>query len=78
MPTYLDWNTNGSLVAAANKKKILVFDPRTKKAVLYIIIDESSRSSKFTWVGENILVFRNQIWKKKTLDKKSFPRIEIG
>ena len=57
LPTCLDWNTNGSLVAVTNKKKkLFVFDPRSKKPVLDTVIYESPRSPKFTWVGENMLV----------------------
>ena len=57
MPTCLDWNTNGSLVAVTTKKKkLFVFDPRTKKSVFDSVISESPRSSKFTWVDENMIV----------------------
>ena len=57
LPTALDWNANGSLVAVTSKKKKLyVFDPRAKNAVLDTQIYESPRSPKFTWISENMLV----------------------
>ena len=57
LPTSLDWNPIGSLVAVTSKKKkIYVFDPRTNKAVLDTQIYESPRSPKFTWIGENEFV----------------------
>ena len=57
VPTWLDWNSNGSLIGVTHKKKaIKVFDPRTNKSIFETQITESPRSSKFTWVGENTLV----------------------
>ena len=57
LPTCLDWNTNGSLVAVTSKKKkIYIFDPRANKAVLDTQIYESPRSPKFTWTEENMFV----------------------
>ena len=57
LPTSLDWNSIGTLVAVTSKKKkIYVFDPRANKAVLDTQIYESPRSPKFTWVGDNEFV----------------------
>ena len=57
IPTSLDWNPNGNLVGVTNKKKkIFIFDPRTKKSVLDSQIYESPRSPKFTWISENNFV----------------------
>ena len=57
VPTWLDWNSNGSLIGVTHKKKtIKVFDPRANKSIFETQITESPRSSKFTWVGENTLV----------------------
>ena len=52
-PTSLEWNENGSLIAATDsEKKITVFDPRSNKIVFTTVVTDG-RGPKFVWTGND-------------------------
>jgi WD40 repeat protein len=56
-PTSLDWNDNGSLIAASDSnKKITVFDPRANKEVLSQVVTDG-RGQKFVWTGDDTFAY---------------------
>ena len=70
-PTSLEWNENGSLIAATDsEKKITIFDPRTNK-VVYSITVTDGRGPKFVWTGNDTFASVN-ISKKNEREFKHF------
>jgi coronin-1B/1C/6 len=70
-PTSLEWNENGSLVAATDsEKKITIFDPRSNK-VVYSITVTDGRGPKFVWTGNDTFASVN-ISKKNEREFKHF------
>ena len=70
-PTSLEWNENGSLIAATDsEKKITIFDPRSNK-VVYSITVTDGRGPKFVWTGNDTFASVN-ISKKNEREFKHF------
>ena len=70
-PTSLDWNENGSLIAATDSnKKITVFDPRAKNAIFSHVVTDG-RSQKFAWTGNDTFAYVG-ISKKNEREFKHF------
>jgi coronin-1B/1C/6 len=70
-PTSLDWNENGSLIAATDSdKKITVFDPRANKEIFTHVVTDG-RGQKFVWTGNDTFAYTG-ISKKNEREFKHF------